>query len=54
MVAVYLGTQGKAVKWDNSYVSPIVAASQSPTRPTCIVLRIFLALLAFPFALEFC
>lgn len=43
--------RGKAVKWDNSHVPPVAAASQSHTRPTCTVLRIFLALLALSFAL---
>lgn len=39
----------KLLKWDNSYVPPIVAASQSHARPTCTVLRIFLTLLPFFF-----
>lgn len=47
-------TRGRAVKWDNSYVPPVVAASQSHTRPMFTLLRIFLTLLAFSFAPEFC
>lgn len=43
----------KTVKWDNSYVPPVVAASQSHERPTCTVLRTFLTPLHFLLHLSF-